>query len=203
MRTCMRLLIAIAVSALMGTHVVVAHDAEAAADATSSEEAMPLPDGGLLQPGTYLVPEYDPAMELTVADGWNVVGLYGLDGHGFDLGWGGTGRQILRLGLFFDGKVHTQPCYVPDEQLEGDLADIETFAWLVQPDNLTTTDATVEGFWAHLDADPYLEIDQLVEVQVSGFEGLQAGVRASVPEECVGQDTFLWRTRLADEQGVR
>jgi hypothetical protein len=159
--------------------------------AASDEDTMPLPEGGPLEPGTYIDDEYlGPTVRFTVGEGW---GVRDTGDELIQLGWGGTGRQFVSLTLF-DGRVNVAPCHLPDEGLEGDFAVMDVTRWLVQPENVLTIEATQSGLWDHLAANPNLAVGEPMEMLVDGRVGQQADVTPLAGEGCFEEATFLWHT---------
>jgi hypothetical protein len=144
----------------------------------------------VLEAGTYSSTAVGPGITFSVDEGWAVARAPVRD-VGFDLA-AKAGGHILGF-THFDGDVFVEDCYVPDEPMD-DLYDAERAmgSWLADPENQTTVDATVEGFWEHLGANPHLQIGDLTEVRISGFSGLQADLTATVAEDCFPRETNLW-----------
>ena len=172
-----------------GTTVVLAQDQDPTQEPTPSP--MAIPAQGSLEPGTYASTALGPDVAFTIDTGdWAVAGRP-IDGLGFGLGLSGPGGQFLDF-TRFEGDVYAQPCFVPDEQLEGDSGVVAAERWLADPVNQAITEATAQGLWEHLEANPYLAVGEPAEVQIGGFTGLQFDLLATVPEECFDRDTQLW-----------
>lgn len=172
---------------LSGIATVTAQEADPGSAAQHSGDVRRLPMGGPLEAGTYASSAVGPEMTFSVDDGWAVVRS---PGPGFVIGHRSGGHA---LGFTpFGGTVMAEPCFAPERSMDPhEVSGAET-AWLVDPANQTTVDASVEGFWSHLAANPYLTVGEPAEVEIGGFSGIQASVSASVADDCSPRHTVLW-----------
>jgi hypothetical protein len=173
-----------------GTAAVVAQDNGSLATPGASAEVMSLPlQRGPLEAGTYGDDSVGAQVMFELPDGWFLVEKP-IEGIGFVVSPGDSSETIAVTR--FDGDVHAEPCFAPDEPLEGDSLTLAAEMWLLQPENRATVPATVEGFWEHLTTNPHLVIEEPAEVQVGGHTGLQGKVTAAIVGECSPPDVFLW-----------
>jgi hypothetical protein len=173
-----------------GTAVVVAQD-EAPAPSGSPTEALSLPQQGRsrLDAGTYSDDSVGAHVVFVVPEGWLLVEAP-IEGIGFVMSPGDSSQTIAVTR--FDGDVHTEPCFAPDEPMTGDSLTLAAEMWLLQTENRATVPATVEGFWDHLRANPHLVIGEPADVQVGGHTGLHGSVTAAIVGDCSPPDVFLW-----------
>jgi hypothetical protein len=180
----------LALHLLIGAPAVTAGGSDPSEAATSGSDVQPLPGRGPLEAGSYYSTAVGPQMTFSVGDGW-AVGNLSAPGLGFSIG-PRSGGHLLTL-TRFDGTVMIEPCFTPERSMDLFEAQGAESAWLADPANQTAVDASVQGFWDHLAANPYLTVGDLVEVDIGGLSGLQADVTATVAEEdCFPRHTVLW-----------
>lgn len=172
---------------LLGAATVAAQDPSEAP--VNESDIRPIPGGGLLEAGTYTSSAVGPGTTFSVSDGWAVV-YPAVGGQGFAIG-PTSGGHLLGL-IPFDGTVTDEPCFTTERMMDLHEAEGAMSAWLADSANLMTVDVSIEGFWSHLEANPYLTIGELEEVEIGGFSGLQADISTTVAEECFPRETILW-----------
>ena len=155
--------------------------------ATTAPERIPW--FGLLEPGTYSSSVLGPEIVITLEDQW-VVANAPLRNVGFDLAPPSRGQVLIFTG--FEGEVFTEPCVASEEPVGRFEAGRVVTAWLADPANRAPAEESPEAFWEFVMANPYLVVEEPVEVEVGGYRGLEADVVASVPEECLLRQTNLW-----------
>lgn len=133
----------LAVHVLFGAGTVLAHRSDQGEDPIGDSGIQPVPRDGALEAGTYTSSAVGHETVFSVGDGWSVV-YPPVGDRGFAIG-PTSGGHLLGF-IPFDGRVTAEQCFSPERSMDLYEAQVAMSAWLADPANQMTVDASAEGF---------------------------------------------------------